>query len=145
MFWLVVVFVILFLVAEFWFSGFGEWTEGIIWGLSNDPITPLFEFLFCFVYWVWFQFWFLKFFFGWVFLEICSSVSWGEEDVEKDQLPNMNWEQHVEAHDQFLNQKKFLISNFIISLPTQKPIVQGQDPMSARFASCSRTSLYILY
>ncbi|KAL5562840.1 hypothetical protein UlMin_032587 [Ulmus minor] len=70
-----------------------------------------------------------------------DSGSWGDEGVEKGQLPKVNWEQHVEAHDQFLNQKKFLISNFLFSLPTQKPTVQGQDPMAARFVACPSQSI----
>lgn len=41
-----------------------------------------------------------------------------------DRLPKVNWSQHASAHDNFSNQSKFLSSNFLYSLPNQRPPVQ---------------------
>ncbi|XP_015878953.3 ATP-dependent DNA helicase Q-like 4A isoform X1 [Ziziphus jujuba] len=35
--------------------------------------------------------------------------------------PKVNWSEHFKKHNEFLNQNKFLTSNFLYSLPTQKP------------------------
>ncbi|XP_062077326.1 ATP-dependent DNA helicase Q-like 4A isoform X2 [Humulus lupulus] len=70
--------------------------------------------------------------------------NWGEEGLEKVQLPKVNWSQHVEAHDNFLNQKKFLSSNFLYSLPTQKPRNESQDPMAIRLAACGSQGIQAL-
>ncbi|KAD4179413.1 hypothetical protein E3N88_28004 [Mikania micrantha] len=48
-----------------------------------------------------------------------------------------NWSQHVTAHDNFLNQDKFLKSSFLFSLPTQKPVAEGAMTASlSRSLSC---------
>ncbi|KAM6581019.1 hypothetical protein CsatA_004793 [Cannabis sativa] len=73
-----------------------------------------------------------------------SRSNWGEEGSEKVQLPKVNWLQHVEAHDNFLNQKKFLSSNFLYSLPTQKPPNESQDPMAIRLAACGSQGIQAL-
>ncbi|KAF4357186.1 hypothetical protein F8388_003333, partial [Cannabis sativa] len=70
--------------------------------------------------------------------------NWGEEGSEKVQLPKVNWSQHVEAHDNFLNQKKFLSSSFLYSLPTQKPPNESQDPMAIRLAACGSQGIQAL-
>ncbi|KAF7847138.1 hypothetical protein BT93_G0239 [Corymbia citriodora subsp. variegata] len=41
-----------------------------------------------------------------------------------DRLPKVNWSQHASAHENFSNQSKFLSSNFLYSLPNQKPPVE---------------------
>lgn len=41
-----------------------------------------------------------------------------------DRLPRVNWSDHASAHDDFSNQSKFLSSNFLCSLPNQRPPVQ---------------------
>ncbi|KAK8624994.1 hypothetical protein V6N13_089878 [Hibiscus sabdariffa] len=51
-----------------------------------------------------------------------------------DKLPKVNWLQHVDAHDKFSSQKKFLSTNFIFSLERQKPCIQGA--MVAQLTSC---------
>ncbi|KAI4296227.1 hypothetical protein L6164_036202 [Bauhinia variegata] len=38
-----------------------------------------------------------------------------------DKFPKVNWLQHASAHDNFSCQNKFLSSNFLFALPTQKP------------------------
>ncbi|XVF67681.1 hypothetical protein PTKIN_Ptkin10aG0141100 [Pterospermum kingtungense] len=53
-----------------------------------------------------------------------QSNSW-EGYKDDDKLPKVNWLQHVEAHDKFSSQKKFLNTNFLFSLETQKPCAQG--------------------
>ncbi|KAL4380327.1 hypothetical protein HN51_003609 [Arachis hypogaea] len=45
--------------------------------------------------------------------------------------PSVNWSQHAEAHQNFSCQLKFLSSNFLFSLPTQKP--QNGEPTDGRF------------
>ncbi|XP_057978261.1 ATP-dependent DNA helicase Q-like 4A isoform X2 [Malania oleifera] len=42
-----------------------------------------------------------------------------------DKLPKVNWLQHANAHGNFADQNKFLSSNFLFSLPTQKPRAEG--------------------
>ncbi|KAK9044368.1 hypothetical protein V6N11_072674 [Hibiscus sabdariffa] len=51
-----------------------------------------------------------------------------------DKLPKVNWLQHVDAHDKFSCQKKFLSTNFLFSLEKQKPSTLGQ--MVAQLMSC---------
>ncbi|CAN4110683.1 unnamed protein product [Withania somnifera] len=41
--------------------------------------------------------------------------------MSKDKLPKDNWTQHASAHDNFSCQDKFLSSNILFSLPTQRP------------------------
>ncbi|PON33177.1 DNA helicase, ATP-dependent [Parasponia andersonii] len=62
--------------------------------------------------------------------------SWGEGGVAKVELPKVNWSQHIEAHDNFLHQKKFLSSNFLLSLATQRPPNESQDPMATSLGAC---------
>ncbi|XP_058771804.1 ATP-dependent DNA helicase Q-like 4A [Vicia villosa] len=38
------------------------------------------------------------------------------------QIPQLNWLQHANAHRNFSSQAKFLTSNFLFSLPTNKPV-----------------------
>ncbi|GAB2293116.1 hypothetical protein Dimus_027328 [Dionaea muscipula] len=59
-------------------------------------------------------------------------MSGGRTDVggpiSEKSVPKVNWLQHVDSHDNFSNQKKLLSSNFLFSLPTQKPpAVQTND------------------
>lgn len=42
-------------------------------------------------------------------------------DGDNENLPKVNWTQHASALDNFSSQKKFLSSNFLLSLETQKP------------------------
>nr|XP_023897078.1 ATP-dependent DNA helicase Q-like 4A [Quercus suber]POF20969.1 atp-dependent dna helicase q-like 4a [Quercus suber] len=42
-----------------------------------------------------------------------------------DNLPKVNLSQHANAHDNFLSQNKFLSSNFLFSLSSQKPGAEG--------------------
>ncbi|XVE93247.1 hypothetical protein REPUB_Repub01dG0173900 [Reevesia pubescens] len=51
-----------------------------------------------------------------------------------DTLPKVNWLQHVDAHDNFSCQKKFMCTNFLFSLEAQKPCRPGA--MGARFTVC---------
>lgn len=45
-----------------------------------------------------------------------------QENVRcEDKSPKVNWLHHVKAHDNFACQEKFLSSNFLFSLPAQKP------------------------
>ncbi|KAK6240973.1 hypothetical protein SCA6_006362 [Theobroma cacao] len=50
-----------------------------------------------------------------------------------DKLPKINWLSHVDAHDNFSCQKKFLSSNFLCSLETQKPCT---EEIRARLRVC---------
>ncbi|XP_022763289.1 ATP-dependent DNA helicase Q-like 4A [Durio zibethinus] len=58
----------------------------------------------------------------------------GEGYKHDDKLPKVNWLQHVDAHDKFSCQKKFLCTNFLFSLETQKPCTRGT--MGARLTVC---------
>ncbi|KAF9602134.1 hypothetical protein IFM89_025179 [Coptis chinensis] len=42
-------------------------------------------------------------------------------------LPKVNWSQHVSAHNNFSCQNEFVTSNFLYSLPTQKPSGEGRS------------------
>jgi len=42
-------------------------------------------------------------------------------------LPKVNLQEHIRAHDNFSNQNKLLPSNFLYSLDTQKPRLEGAD------------------
>ncbi|XP_009787118.1 ATP-dependent DNA helicase Q-like 4A isoform X2 [Nicotiana sylvestris] len=59
--------------------------------------------------------------------------------MSKDKLPKVNWTQHATAHENFSCQDKFLTSNFLFSLPTQKPCVREQ--MNARSMACQVRSV----
>lgn len=62
--------------------------------------------------------------------------------MSKDKLPKVNWTQHATAHENFSCQDKFLTSNFLFSLPTQKPCVREQ--MNARCVTLSLPDLFSL-
>ncbi|XP_052206048.1 ATP-dependent DNA helicase Q-like 4A [Diospyros lotus] len=47
-----------------------------------------------------------------------------------EESPKVNWLQHANAHDSFSNQNKFLSSNFLYSLATQKPCIISERPMA---------------
>ncbi|XVF01151.1 hypothetical protein REPUB_Repub04eG0063700 [Reevesia pubescens] len=64
----------------------------------------------------------------------CSQSNSGEGYKNDDKPPKVNWLQHVDAHDKFSCQKKFLGTNFLFSLETQKPCTQGA--MGARLMVC---------
>ncbi|XP_044512347.1 ATP-dependent DNA helicase Q-like 4A isoform X2 [Mangifera indica] len=64
-------------------------------------------------------------------------MSWSncsEGDKCDNKLPKVNWLQHVNAHDNFVHQNKFLTSGFLYSLETQKPCAEGA--MAARLTTC---------
>ncbi|GAV61187.1 DEAD domain-containing protein/Helicase_C domain-containing protein/HRDC domain-containing protein/RQC domain-containing protein [Cephalotus follicularis] len=61
-----------------------------------------------------------------------SNLSGGNRQKEK--LPEDNWLQHANAHDHFSCQNKFLSSNFLFSLATQKLPAEGE--MGARLMTC---------
>ncbi|XP_061337155.1 ATP-dependent DNA helicase Q-like 4A [Gastrolobium bilobum] len=48
----------------------------------------------------------------------------------EDKIPKLNWLNHANAHDNFSCQAKFLSSNFLFSLPTQKP--SYEEPIAGR-------------
>ncbi|TMX04265.1 hypothetical protein EJD97_010319 [Solanum chilense] len=57
----------------------------------------------------------------------------------KDKLPKANWTQHAIAHDNFSCQDKFLSSNILFSLPTQRHC--ARDEMNARSVTCQIRSV----
>lgn len=60
-----------------------------------------------------------------------------------DKIPQVNWLQHANAHDNFSCQAKFLSSNFLFSVPTNKPSNEGAA--SGRYAFyCNDLFLFIL-
>ncbi|XP_059313580.1 ATP-dependent DNA helicase Q-like 4A isoform X2 [Lycium ferocissimum] len=59
--------------------------------------------------------------------------------MSKDKLPKGNLTQHVTALDNFSCQDKFLSSNFLFSLPTQRPCVR--EEMNARSMACQIRSV----
>lgn len=62
-----------------------------------------------------------------------------ESSTCHDKFPIDNWLQHAKAHDNFLGENKFLNSNFLFSLSTQKPHTEGA--MGARSAICQIQSI----
>lgn len=54
--------------------------------------------------------------------------------IPGEKCPKVNWSQHVEAHANFSNQKKYLRTNFLYSLSTHKPHLEGE--MAARSITC---------
>lgn len=58
-----------------------------------------------------------------------------------DNLPKVNLSQHANAHDNFLSQNKFLSSNFLFSLSSQKPGAEGA--MWARYVTIKHTVLFL--
>ncbi|KAK4739629.1 hypothetical protein R3W88_003326 [Solanum pinnatisectum] len=54
--------------------------------------------------------------------------------MSKDKLPKANWTQHATAHDNFSCQDKFLSSNILFSLPTQRHC--AREEMDARSITC---------
>lgn len=67
----------------------------------------------------------------------------GEGSKHVDKLRD-NWSQHGKTHDNFLNQDKFLKSSFLLSLPTQRPCVEGAMATSLRYISCYFLKLILL-
>ncbi|KAH0783247.1 hypothetical protein KY290_002845 [Solanum tuberosum] len=59
--------------------------------------------------------------------------------MSKDKLPKANWTQHVTAHDNFSCQDKFLSSNILFSLPTQRHC--AREEMNARSMTCQIRSV----
>ncbi|GMH23929.1 hypothetical protein Nepgr_025772 [Nepenthes gracilis] len=62
-----------------------------------------------------------------------GSINVGGSKCDK-KCPQVNWLQHANSHDNFSNQNKFLSSNFLFSLPTQKPRSEGT--IDARSMGC---------
>lgn len=60
--------------------------------------------------------------------------------MSKDKLPKVNWTQHAAAHDNFSCQDKFLSSNILFSLPTQRPC--AREEMNARCVTLSLPDLF---
>lgn len=60
--------------------------------------------------------------------------------MSKDKLPKVNWTEHATAHDNFSRQDKFLSSNILFSLPTQRPC--AREEMNARCVSLSLSDLF---
>ncbi|OAY39796.1 ATP-dependent DNA helicase Q-like 4A isoform X1 [Manihot esculenta] len=63
----------------------------------------------------------------------------GQDNKCNEKLPEVNWSQHANAHDNFSSQKKFLSSNFLFSLEGQKPCIEGS--MAMRLTCCQIQSL----
>lgn len=59
--------------------------------------------------------------------------------MSKDKLPKANWTQHATAHDNFSCQDKFLSSNILFSLPTQKHC--AREEMNSRSMTCQIRSV----
>lgn len=70
-----------------------------------------------------FCFWWLNF----------SRNNFGGGSNHVDKSMRDNWSQHAKTHDNFLNQDKFLKSNFLFSLSTQKPCVEGAMTAAVRY------------
>lgn len=58
---------------------------------------------------------------------MCNRNAIDKEYAIKDNPPKVNWEQHATALEKFSCQYKFLSSNFLFSLPTQKPHPEIND------------------
>ncbi|XP_041012179.1 ATP-dependent DNA helicase Q-like 4A [Juglans microcarpa x Juglans regia] len=59
--------------------------------------------------------------------EMCISGSNpGQGFKYNDKLLKVNWSQHANAHENFSCQNKFLSSNFLFSLSSQKPCAEGE-------------------
>lgn len=61
---------------------------------------------------------------------VCVSVCCSESG-DGTLLPKVNWSIHDNAHDHFSDQSRYLSSNFLYSLPNQKP--SSQASMSSRY------------
>jgi hypothetical protein len=61
----------------------------------------------------------------------------GQGFIHEDKLPKVNWSQHAN----FLSQNKFLSSNFVFSLSSQKPPVEGA--MGARYVAIKQINLFL--
>ncbi|GAB2229187.1 hypothetical protein Droror1_Dr00023323 [Drosera rotundifolia] len=71
--------------------------------------------------------------------EILMSVSAvGSSKCEKG-ASKVNWLQHANSHGDFSNQKKFLTSSFLFSLPTQKP--PAAETVETRLMACQVQSV----
>lgn len=74
-------------------------------------------------------------------LFMCSRSNSGQGLKCDDNLPKVNLSQHANAHDNFLSQNKFLSSNFLFSLSSQKPGAEGA--MWARYVTVKHTVLFL--
>ncbi|KAL1828331.1 ATP-dependent DNA helicase Q-like 4A isoform X2 [Daucus carota subsp. sativus] len=54
--------------------------------------------------------------------------------IPGEKCPKHNWSQHADAHANFSNQNKHLRTNFLYSLSTHKPHIEGE--MAARSITC---------
>nr|GLL23897.1 ATP-dependent DNA helicase Q-like 4A isoform X1 [Ipomoea trifida] len=63
-----------------------------------------------------------------------SESNWGEESGSGDKLPKFNWSQHASSLNNFSNQDNLLRSNFLFSLPEQKP--HAREAMTVRSTIC---------
>ena len=66
-----------------------------------------------------------------------SQSNSGQGFIHEDQLPKVNWSQHAN----FLSQNKILSSNFLFSLSSQKPPVEGA--MGARYVAIKHINLFL--
>ncbi|XP_055816296.1 ATP-dependent DNA helicase Q-like 4A isoform X2 [Solanum dulcamara] len=73
---------------------------------------------------------------NWTFYAAANSPG---GSMSKDKLPKANWMQHATAHDYFSCQDKFLSSNILFSLPTQRPC--AREEMNARSMVCQIRSV----
>lgn len=71
---------------------------------------------------------------------LCREANSAGGSMSKDKLPKANWTQHAIAHDNFSCQDKFLSSNILFSLPTQRHC--ARDEMNARCATLSLSGLF---
>ncbi|KAF3637063.1 ATP-dependent DNA helicase Q-like 4A, partial [Capsicum annuum] len=70
---------------------------------------------------------------------VLMAVNSAGGSMSKDKLPKVNWTQHAAAHDNFSCQDKFLSSNILFSLPTQRPC--AREEMNARSMACQIRSV----
>ncbi|CBI29757.3 unnamed protein product, partial [Vitis vinifera] len=62
-----------------------------------------------------------------------SGSNLGEGFKSDEKCPKVNWSQHANAHDNFLSPNKFLGSNFLFSLLTQRPCTNKE--MGVRYVT----------
>ncbi|XAR56334.1 DNA helicase [Bertholletia excelsa] len=58
--------------------------------------------------------------------------------IHGDKHPKVNWLQHTNAHDNFSTQNKFLSTNFLYSLSTQKPCSESSRSMPCQVLNLQR-------
>ncbi|KAI9103562.1 hypothetical protein K1719_023185 [Acacia pycnantha] len=63
----------------------------------------------------------------------------GQTNSASDGLPKVNWLDHASAHENFSRQNRFLTSNFLFSLPTQKPC--SGEALCGRFVLCQNQNI----